>query len=204
MSEGTLTKWVRRLRHAPGRLRSVVYLWLGVPVPIRSLDRKVLETVILPSIAKDRHRILFVGCDFYTAHYRSFFRRNDYHTIDFDPGKRKYGSRQHTVGSALELPKFYKAGFFDAVIFNGIFGYGIHELADAETAIAACKAVLKPDGALVVGWNDQPDIRAIFDHCSELRIGLEPHVFEPLGVAQTEPLDSGRHVYSFYIKPSKG
>jgi SAM-dependent methyltransferase len=187
-------------RRVASRVRTKLCLLLGIPMPIVSEDRRVLETQILPRIAAERHRVLFVGCEIYTAHYRRLFLRNDFHTIDYDPAKKRYGARQHTVGSATELQKHYEARSFDAVVFNGVLGYGIDQPEGAEAAIRACQSVLKPGGLLVVGWNDRPDVRQLIDHCAELQRGLVPTVFEPLGVVQTEPLDVGRHVFSFYSK----
>lgn len=204
MSSQPVPSWWKRVRHVPGRLRNHLWLLLGRPMPITSQDRKVLETIILPKVAAARHRVLFVGCEIYTAHYRTFFRQNDYHTLDYDPGKRRYGARQHTVGSATELDRYYPEGWFDAVIFNGVLGYGVDDLAGAEAAIAACRAVLKPEGLLVVGWNDRPDVRALMEASEELKRGLKPVVFEPLGVAQTEPIDVVKHVYSFFVKDEMG
>lgn len=187
-------------RRVASRVRTRLRLLLGIPMPIVSEDRRVLETQILPRIAAERRRILFVGCEIYTAHYCRFFLRNDYHTIDYDPAKKRYGARQHTVGSVTELQKHYEAGSFDAVVFNGVLGYGIDQPEGAAAAIRACREVLKIGGLLVVGWNDRPDVRQLFDHCAELQRGLVPTVFDALGVVQTRPLDTGRHVFSFYSK----
>ncbi|WP_265592606.1 methyltransferase domain-containing protein [Verrucomicrobium sp. BvORR034] len=204
MSPQPKPSWWKRARHVPGRLRTRLWLMMGRPMPITSQDRKVLETIILPKVAAEHHRVLFVGCEIYTAHYRTFFRRNDYHTLDYDPAKQRYGARQHKVGSATELDRYYPAEWFDAVIFNGVLGYGIDELAGAEAAIAACRTVLKPGGLLVVGWNDRPEVRALVEASQELQHGLKPVVFEPLGVVQTEPIDVVKHVYSFFVKEEAG
>jgi hypothetical protein len=42
---------------------------------------------------------------------------------------------------------------FDTVVLSGVFGFGVDEVAGQEAAIAACAAVLKPGGLLVLGWN---------------------------------------------------
>src|SRR5580704_14993940 len=68
-----------------GYARRVVRYVLGLPVPLETEDRRVLEQVVFKHFLglTDTHRILFVGCDWYTKHYdRAFFRDRDYWTID--------------------------------------------------------------------------------------------------------------------------
>ena len=42
---------------------------------------------------------------------------------------------------------------FDTVLLSGVFGFGIDDVKAQEAAVAACAAVLKPGGLLVLGWN---------------------------------------------------
>jgi hypothetical protein len=55
--------------------RSIFFSDLLAEKP-RLADRRLLELNILPYIAwrSDLHRILFIGCEFYTTRYERFFR----------------------------------------------------------------------------------------------------------------------------------
>src|ERR1700756_174591 len=67
---------VLRLLTDIGYARRVVRYLLGLPVPMHTEDRRVLEQVIFPHFLAlpGVDRVLFVGCDWYTKHYeRAFF-----------------------------------------------------------------------------------------------------------------------------------
>lgn len=65
-----------------------------------------------------------------------------------------FGRRgRHVTGDMLNLAQLFPASGFDAVLCNGVLGYGVDAPADQPRAFAALAAVTKPNGWLLVGWN---------------------------------------------------
>ena len=101
--DGYLPRFVRRRLH--------------LPTPIDTNDRRVLEQVIFPRYLADPRirRVLFVGCDNYTAQYeRQFFASHDYWTIEPNPKMRRYGSKQHVDRDARAAERSLPAGLFQS------------------------------------------------------------------------------------------
>lgn len=110
----------RRPMHVTVRPRGAVYratrLLTALVVRLRptcriaysldTTDRRLIETVILPHIARtaEYRRIVFVGVQLYTRHdERAYFSHKDFWTIDVDPRVARYGARQHVVDSIASL-----------------------------------------------------------------------------------------------------
>jgi len=138
-----------------GRLRERLVYLLDPRV-----DRYVLEAGVFPGLLAldDMHRILFVGCDWYTRSYPSRFAHQAFRTIDIDPGKARYGSPDHIIGSVLDLPKLVGPATQDAIVCSGVIGFGVQGRQQAEQMFAACHEALRPGGWLVLGWNDVSDL----------------------------------------------
>lgn len=189
-----------------GKVRSLVgktVLALGVDLRLKTPDRHELEQVILPwfAAAPDRNAVLFVGCDWYTRVYAKMFAARDYHTIDYDPKKAFYGSRKHVVGSATDVAKFYPAGTFDVVFFNGVYGYGVNEREPLEQCISGIFTILKPGGVMVVGWDDVPDRSPfpLYDVAALKR--FERWTFPPYGDSQRRIPGEYNKIYDFFARP---
>jgi SAM-dependent methyltransferase len=124
---------------------------LGLP------DRVFLEKRIFPALLKlDLRRALLIGVAYYTWRYPAMFARRGVETwtIDIDPIKSRWGSHgRHVTGDAMELLRYFPAADLDLVVFNGVLGYGIDDVASAARVFRAVAAVLKPGGLLVLGWN---------------------------------------------------
>jgi hypothetical protein len=127
-----------------------------------SPDRVLLEQTIIPALlAQGFDTVLSVGVEQYTAHYpRRFASGNvDLWTIDIDPYHARWGMPgRHVTGDVRDLGKIFSRARFDAVLFNGIIGFGINDLDLAEEAIEGIAAVLKPNGWLVLGWNSDKGV----------------------------------------------
>ncbi len=138
--------------------RKIARALKGGPIVLRTEDRRVLEKLIFPhySSLPTVRTVLFVGCESYTEHYDRCFLGQDYWTIDADPRRRKFGSRQHVVGRLEQLREYFTAGFFDLIICNGVYGWGLNLAADCETALSQSHACLADGGHVVFGWNDIP------------------------------------------------
>jgi SAM-dependent methyltransferase len=168
----------------------------------RSHDRYILEEVIFPYFLGQGnfHRILFVGTDWYTYRYHQLFKKKHYATMDVDPAARKYGSPQcHVVDSMSNLVAHFSDGELDLVICNGVFGWGLDNKAEVESAFHASHVCLRNGGILVLGWNDIPErLPFPIDEIDSLRL-FKSLPFPPLGTARFLT-DNLRHTFDFYIK----
>ncbi len=90
-------------------------------------DRYLLEQVIFAELLArdDMQRLPFVGCDIYTAHYPRIFSGRTFITIDSDPAKARYGSVRHIVDTIAALERHVDPCSLDAVICNGVIGWGL-------------------------------------------------------------------------------
>lgn len=158
-------------------------------------DRRVLEQEILPAYAQraDMARVLFVGCAVYTQPYAELFSERDYWTIDPVAGRRRYGGLHHIVDRLENLGSHAPADYFDLILCNGVLGWGLNALADADAAFAACHFHLRRGGELMIGWNDiVPRNRVAPEDVPALR---------RFALAQRRKIDvAHRHVFDFYQK----
>lgn len=140
-------------RALPGAIRRRIAGWA-----IRlSPDRRYLERTLLPALADLRpQRVLFVGTQFYTCHYGAWFtsRGSEYWTMDIDPRQAAYGAGgRHVVGSVVEADRHFPPAYFDQVLLNGVFGWGVDTDEDRIRTLAALRRIMKDDGLLIIGWN---------------------------------------------------
>jgi hypothetical protein len=186
-----------------GRIYGFMRNRLGMAAPMLTEDRRVLEQVIFAHFCSDRRirTVLFVGCDSYTAHYeRRYFAAHDYWTVDPDSAVRRFGAKQHVIARLEELDRYFSSGFFDLIICNGVYGWGLNSAEDCEAAISRCHACLADAGQLLIGWNDVPgrdpaplsDVRSL-SRFSKKRIPA-------FGAWQHLTDTANRHTYCFYQK----
>ncbi len=186
------------------RIIKDILISLGVRLPMKTDDRRVLEEIIFPWITEEAkcRKMLFVGCDWYTAYYPRLFPNGEFWTMDYDPAKARYGSKLHKVGAVQDVAELFPAANFDVVICNGVLGWGLNQIEDIETAFEAMHRILEPSGLLVLGWNDIPRCKPVeLDQIKNLRM-FDKFNFPPL---QTDCLllavTVNRHTYSFFKKP---
>jgi hypothetical protein len=172
------------------------------PSRIASHDRSILEDVILPSFSKNVscQKILFVGCSAYTQWYAEFFQHKEYWTIDPKPVKRKYGSNRHINDSITHIGRYVGENYFDAIIMNGVIGFGLNRVDDIEHALHACYAVLARQGILLVGWNETTRRTPIDLRTLRALSQFHEYTFEPLQACHYRTEGSHRHTFSFYRK----
>jgi SAM-dependent methyltransferase len=181
---------------------------LGLATPIDALDRRVLEQIIFPGYLADRaiRRVLFVGCDNYTAHYeREFFARREYWTIEPNPKMRRFGAkRRHVIAPLEDLAKHFSDRFLDLIICNGVYGWGLNTAVQCEAAFSQCYTCLKPGGHLLIGWDDIPTHKdrasVLLPDVSSLSRFDKFH-FPALDTWQYVTDTPYRHTYEFYRKP---
>jgi hypothetical protein len=118
-------------------------------------DRKLLEQEILPALAKEAQRVLFVGVQWYTARYRALFAGKTFATIDPNPKLAEFGSEEHAVDVVENLERHFSGTTFDAVVMNGVIGFGLNDATKVDAALAACAAKMRQGGLLVLGVNEE-------------------------------------------------
>lgn len=120
-------------------------------------DRKTLESKILPAVASDAAigDVLFVGVQWYTTKYWPLFAGKRFATLDFAPHLAQFGATDHVVGDVCELGKHYGDRRFDAILLNGVIGYGLNTKEGVDRALTACADQLSPGGLLVIGVNEE-------------------------------------------------
>ncbi len=178
----------------------------GLDFRLEVPNRRVLEDIILPALARDQNvrRVLFVGCRWYTKIYAAMFRNAEYWTIEIDPEQAKYGSQdRHIIDSYLNLSRHVEPGSFDAIVLNGVFGWGIDTAAETEVALYETLRALNPGGIVVIGYNDTTDNHPSFlDTPSEAIALFEPYELEALGGSEHVTAgDPGRHTFLVRRKP---
>lgn len=187
------------LRSAAGCLRALG----GGAARRRTPDRRLLEERILPALAAraDVRRVLFVGCAPYTRHYEATFRHAEYWTIEPSPRRRRWGARRHIVDRLEHLGRHVAPASFDAIVCNGVLGWGLDRADAAEAAFAACRAALRPGGLLVLGWNDVRPRNRVVPAALRALAELEPVALAGVGGPQVRVDGPHRHVFEFYRRP---
>ena len=123
---------------------------------MRSPDRLVLVDRYIPAFAANGGRILWVGCQAYTADYpaRLEARGGEAWTLEFDPAAAIWGREgRHRTGDLKAADTLFEGMSFDAILCNGVLGFGVNAPEDQRTALAAMAKLLRPGGLLLLGWN---------------------------------------------------
>jgi SAM-dependent methyltransferase len=180
--------------------------WLIRLLPRRTLKtdaRRVLEQIIFPYFtARDEFRtILFIGCDWYTEHYKDVFHAKEYWTIEKDRGRsERYGAPRRVTDGLHHLTHYFGSDYFDLIICNGVFGWGLDSREEADASLDACLHCLRPGGVFILGWNDVPERRPFApEECKTLR-KFVPYLFPPLTTSHYLTKNTNRHIYDFYAK----
>ncbi len=175
----------------------------GWEVYLNTPDRVILEDEILLFLAaySGIAKVLFVGCDWYTQAYRKIFSQQEYWTIEPDANRAKYGAPNHIVDSLENLTRHFSENYFDLIVCNGILGYSLNTVAAANQAFSSCLYCLKPQGILIVGWNNIPESSlGLLSHCEALE-QFVPYVFPAMSTAQCTTNTPNYHTFNFYKKP---
>jgi len=153
-----LVKMVKEPAYARSVFRKHLHFGKPRPLPLLTTDRLVLEHQIFKYYQShpEIRDILFVGCDADTATYARCFSNKRFVTIEPNPDNRRFGATEHVVAPLEDLDKHFPAESFDLVLCNGVFGWGLDDFPNCETAFAQAHSALRPRGHLVVGWNDVP------------------------------------------------
>ena len=124
-------------------------------------DRKYLEQVLLPAIARKQPKtIVSFGVALYALVIEHQIKKHSpltrFITIDFKKSAAVFGSTEkHVVGEAQDLGMFLGNEEADVVIMNGVFGWrddGSH-VDETKKVMQAVYKVMKTDGILILGRN---------------------------------------------------
>jgi SAM-dependent methyltransferase len=184
--------------------RRALHGFLGRDAALLTEDRQVLERLVMPFFAADPRfaRVLFVGCDWYTKHYEKTFAGREYWTLEKDASRARYGAARHVTDSLEHLSRHFAPGSLDLILCNGVLGWGLNELAEAERSFEACFACLRPGGVLVLGWNDVAHKRPFpLEECQALK-RYAPFALPPLGASRHRVPGRLRHTFDFLARPA--
>lgn len=165
-------------------------------------DRNVLEIVIIPWLLTDLdpRRILDVGREEYEHFYNEFFEGRELWTMDVDPERKEFGADKHIVDSVANLKKHFPADFFDVVLMNGVFGWGLNEKEEIETALTGIYECLRPGGLLIFGYNKTGELIPVPLKEIKALKRFQPYKCRPLK-GSSFTCSTGEHTYNFYQKP---
>lgn len=162
-------------------------------------DRKCLAEVYIPALAGEGGRILWVGCRAYTAEDYGHLEADgaEVWTTDIDPEAERWGRPgRYRTGDICEIDDVFPDMIFDAIVCNGVLGFGVDAPAQQRRAFQAMAHVLRPDGRLLLGWN-----RGRID--DPLLAGLCEPWFRPVPFAGEEPrvtFADTTHVYNSFAR----
>ncbi len=160
-----------------------------------------MEQIIIPFVLSrfEPRTVLEVGREAYEAFYDEFFAGRELWTIDWDAARAPFGAPKHIVDDAVNLRNHFPECYFDLVLMNGVFGWGLNQREAIEKTFAAVHALLAPGGLFVLGWNDTPDLVPVpLDQVQALR-QFTPYFFTPLNGTSFK-CSTCEHVYSFLVK----
>ncbi|MFC7378907.1 class I SAM-dependent methyltransferase [Brevundimonas sp. GCM10030266] len=167
---------------------------------IRDLpDRKLLAEAYIPAFAADGGRILWVGCRAYTAtDYAALETQGaEVWTTDIDPAAARWGREgRHRTGDLCEIDQVFPDLTFDAVICNGVLGFGVDEVEAQRRAFAAMAAILRPGGRLLLGWNNDKIADPVAAGLPDEWFVAADHAGQPARVR----FDAVTHVYDSLIR----
>jgi SAM-dependent methyltransferase len=203
---------IRILRFAarplPAGMRDWARRILATRMMRRFPDRAILLERLFPALRQtgalaNNSKVLWIGCRPYTTLYYDLIEQKgaECWSIDIDPEMQPFGrSGHHITGDMLKLGQLFPANYFDAVLCNGVLGWGVDNPADQARAFEAVAAVTKPDGWLLIGWNT--------DRISDpLKLGLADRRFEHAalpGFTARYAVDGCTHVYDTYRRRYEG
>ena len=173
---------------------------------LHSHDRLIFERDVQPYFINDPscHNILFVGCEYYTQHYNTWYEGKNYWTFDYDPTKKRFGGRQHIIDTISNIETHFDPNSLDLILCNGVYGWGLCDRPEADKAFNGSFETLKPGGVLMIGWNDIDDKRYKIPCPPEELESLkrfQPFVFKPTCKSRIVSDDEFTHVFDFFQKP---
>jgi SAM-dependent methyltransferase len=169
---------------------------------LRSGPRKCLEFRLFPYFhdSDDFQTILLVGVAPCTQHYGEYFKhKKAVYSIDVDPKRAAFGvPGYHTTDFIENIEKYFKDNYFDSVLMNGVYGWGLDKEESLIKAIGAIKRILRRGGVLLFGWDKVPKYDPLdLDSKSYFRDFVK---IEISGASRIELDNKHHHIFDFYRK----
>jgi hypothetical protein len=191
--------WLKRLLPRWFKRFLLLYLFAVDDGCISSLcSRKWLEQEVLPKLPRlGFRRMLFVGTAPYTRHYERIVTDcgGVWITSDVNPSAAVWGAKEHVVGPVEQINLWFPQRSFDAVILNGVFGFGVDSELQRNASLGAIAVILKQNGLLLLGWN--PGVTVDPLNLEQMRQGFRPASGLPF--APRHEFVSEGHTYDFLI-----
>ena len=203
--------WLEKIKNNIAYLKGLIHIYLLRHVfhyfrpynILRSSPRRCLEYRLFPYFyARDEFQnMLFVGVAGCTKHYEDYFaHKRSIYSIDIDPEKAVSGvAGRHIVDSVENIDKYFKDGSLDAVLMNGVYGWGLDNEEALLRSIEKIKKALRSGGVLLFGWDKVPkhdpinlDDKKCFSDFKRIKI---------FGKSRIELDNKHRHIYDVYVKP---
>lgn len=194
MGLGTLVRGLIFGKDADRRRRS------AKAARIRALpDRRVMAENHVPALAADGGRILWVGCREYTLDDYALLEAQggEVWTTDIDPTAARWGREgRHRTGDVCEADRLFSDLTFDAVVCNGVLGYGVDSPDQQQRALKALAAILRPGGRLLLGWNTDKIADPVAAGLTDAEFQAAPLGDQPTRVR----FDAVTHVYDSLVR----
>lgn len=190
------------------KIRLIMFLYLGrlksffkKVNKLETPDRDILEMIIFPEICKNSidKKILFVGCEWYTSHYKKFFINHEFWTIDFNKSVARFGSDNHIIDRLENLDIHFSDDCFDIIICNGILGFGTDSPINTKIVFNKCFASMKQGGLFILGWNRNHEIKNDPREVESLS-QFTPFIFPALNTDRYYVEKGSSHIFDFYLK----
>ncbi len=167
---------------------------------IRELpDRKLLADAYIPAFAAEGGKILWVGCRAYTADDYPVLEAQggEVWTTDIDPGAARWGVQdRHRTGDICEADSFFADQMFDAIVCNGVLGFGVDAPEQQRKCLQALSRILKPGGRLLLGWNVDKIADPVAASLTEPWFAHQAFAGQPARVSFAETT----HVYDAFVR----
>jgi spermidine synthase len=161
-------------------------------------DRNVLESIIFPYVlaAHSPKKILDIGREDYQSFYNDFFKGRELWTMDMDPEREEFGAPgHHVIDNANNVKAHFQDNYFDFILMNGVFGWGLNSEADIQKCFDGIYDILAPGGLFILGYNEEIFYLDKIQGLNKMR-----HIeFPPLHTHRFTCIN-GNHTYRFYIK----
>lgn len=162
-------------------------------------DRKLLAKAYLPAFAVEGGTILWVGCRAYTADDYAVLEEGGARvwTTDIDPDAARWGqASRHRTGDICQADSLFQDITFDAIVCNGVLGYGADSVEQQTQALSAMAAILRPGGRLLLGWNTDKIEDPIAAGLAQPWFEATPFAGQPARVS----FDEVTHVYDSLVR----
>ena len=119
-------------------------------------DRRLLAEAYIPALAAEGGIILWVGSRAYTADDYAALEASggEVWTTDIDPEAARWGREgRHRTGDICDADMLFGDMTFDAIVCNGVLGFGVDAPEQQRKALKALSRILRPGGRLLLGWN---------------------------------------------------